>query len=89
LTSSPRPPNSQFEYINERMCATAKDDPLPTAQLLGVVRDYLDSQDLFAFTIHLDRQLSEMDFEDRQIIDRSIDHDLVARRSSPLLPLKE
>jgi hypothetical protein len=53
------------------------------------VRDYLDSQDLFALAIHLDRQLSEMDFEDRQIIDRSIDHDLVARRSSPLLPMKE
>jgi hypothetical protein len=71
------------------MCPTAKDDPLPTAQLLGVVRDHLDSQDLFAFAIHLDRQLSEIDFEDRQTIDRSFDHDLVARRSSPLLPLKE
>ena len=51
-------------------------NPLPTAQLFRVVDDYLDSQDAFAFAIHLDRQLPIMDLEDRQIIDRSLDHDL-------------
>jgi hypothetical protein len=58
-------------------------------QLLGVVNDHLDSQDAFAFAIHLDRQLPEMDFEDRQIIDRSLDHGLASKRGSPFLPLKE
>lgn len=53
------------------------------------MNNHLDSQDAFAFAIHLDRQLSEMDFEDRQIIDRSLDHDLAPRKGSPLLPLKE
>jgi hypothetical protein len=30
-----------------------------------------------------------MDFEDRQIIDRSLDHGLASKRGSPFLPLKE
>lgn len=64
-------------------------DPLPTVQLLGIVNDHLDSQDVFAFAIHLDRQLPEMDFEDRQIIDRFLDHGLASKRGSPFLPLKE
>ena len=64
-------------------------NPLPTAKLFDVVNDHLDPQDAFAFAIHLDRQLPKMDFEDRQIIDRSLDHDLTSRSGSFLLPTKE
>jgi hypothetical protein len=46
------------------------------SQFFDVVGNHLDSQDAFAFAIHLDRQFPIMDFEDRQIIDRSLDHDL-------------
>src|SRR3990170_2582130 len=51
-------------------------NPPAIPQLFDVVSNYLDPQDAFAFAIHLDRQLPIMDFEDRQIIDRSLDHDL-------------
>jgi len=51
-------------------------NPPTITQLFNVVGNHLDSQDTFAFAIHLDRQLPIMDFEDRQIIDRSLDHDL-------------
>jgi len=64
-------------------------DPFPTVQLLGVVNNHLDSQDALAFAIHLDRQFPEMNFEDRQIIDRSLDHGLTSRRGSLFLPLEE
>ena len=51
-------------------------NPSPITQLSDVVGNYLDSQDAFAFAIHLDRHLPIMDFEDGQMIDRCLDHDL-------------
>ena len=55
-------------------------DPFSTAQLLGIVDDNFNSENPFAFAIHLDRHFPKMDFEDRQIIDRSLDRDLESRQ---------
>jgi hypothetical protein len=51
-------------------------NPPAIPQLFDVVCNHFDPQDALAFAIHLDRQLPIMDFEDRQIIDRSLDHGL-------------
>jgi len=55
-------------------------DSSSTAQLLGVVSNRLNSKNAFAFAIDLEGQLSKMDLKDRQIIDRSLDHDLESGR---------
>ena len=39
-----------------------------------VVSDGLDSKYAFAFAIYLNGKLAKMDFENRQIIDRSLEH---------------
>src|SRR5208282_628903 len=51
-----------------------------TAQVYRVVSNHLDPQDALAFGIDLEGQPSAMDFEDRQIILRSLDHDLESNR---------
>jgi hypothetical protein len=50
--------------------------PFSTPQIGGIMRNGLGSQDAFAFAIHLNGELSEMNPEHRQIIDRFLDHDL-------------
>jgi hypothetical protein len=51
-----------------------------------IVDNGLDTQDAFAFGIHLDDELTEIDLEHRQIIRRSLDHDLQSRRLPSLTP---
>ncbi|KKK54463.1 hypothetical protein LCGC14_3084490, partial [marine sediment metagenome] len=46
----------------------------------GIVHDDFDSKDVFAFGITLSSDLSEVDIEHRQVIRRSLDHDLLSRR---------
>jgi len=50
-----------------------------TAQIFCVVNNNLSAQDAFAFGIHLDGDLSKVKLEDRQVILRSLDHDLATR----------
>jgi hypothetical protein len=58
------------------------------SQLFDVVSNHLDPQHVFAFAIHLDRQLPIMDFEDRQIIDRSLNSDLESGLALDIPPKK-
>jgi len=71
--------NSQKSFHHDFECCRDLGkslNPSAITQLFDVVGNYLDSQDVFAFAIHLDRQLPIMDFEDGQMIDRFLDHDL-------------
>jgi hypothetical protein len=55
----------------------------PTAaEFLGVVHDRLEAQHAFAFGIALQRQTSEVDFEQGQVILRCLDHDCQPWRSA-------
>src|SRR5207245_7657057 len=49
------------------------------AELLGVVRDGLEAQHVFAFGVGLQRQQSEVDFEQGQVPPRCLDHDCQLR----------
>jgi len=60
-------------------------DTLATTQLSRVVRNGLDSQYAFAFAIDLECELPKVHLENRQIIDRSLDHDLEPRAFPPFI----
>src|SRR6516165_8488617 len=59
---------------------------MPLLLISEVVRDYLDPQDARAFGIHLQGQASAVDLEHRQIIRRSLGHDLQAGFSARPFP---
>src|SRR5215510_3849953 len=57
------------------------------AKFLTIVNHHLDTKHAFAFGIDLQSQLTEMQFEDRQVILRSLDHDFQSRRFAMAVPI--
>jgi len=47
---------------------------------LGVVHDRLKAQNAFAFGVRLQRRMSEVDLEDREVPPRFLDHDCLLKR---------
>ena len=52
------------------------------------MKNNLDTEDAFAFGIDLESQLAEVEFKDRQVILRSLDHDFQSRPLSVLSPVR-
>ena len=68
-----------LHYASERLRDRGKTvDYLAASKVFCVVCDRLDSKYAFAFAINLDCEFSEMHFENRQVIVRSLDHEFEA-----------